>query len=139
MYLNSIQNVAYVPGWIFINNPAGKQVITEVFVTKGEIKYLRYFDNINKKILTENIGDIELRINAFVAIHFQKFTGVLSVETIGTDIYSIRLRPSPELALIADIEATKLLKRIYKKNDVVHITGLTDHLLHETILSNPVG
>lgn len=135
MYLNSIQNVAYVPGWIFINNPAGKQVITEVFVTKGEIKYLRYFDNINKKILTENIGDIELRINAFVAIHFQKFTGVLSVETIGTDIYSIRLRPSPELALIADIEATKLLKRIYKKNDVVHITGLTDHLLHETIAS----
>ena len=70
-----------------------------------------------------------------MAIHFQKFTGVLSVETIGTDIYSIRLRPSPELALIADIEATKLLKRIYKKNDVVHITGLTDHLLHETIAS----
>ena len=96
---------------------------------------MRYFCNTDKKVLTEDVGDVELRISAFISIHFQKFTGVISVETIGTDIYSIRLRPLPELALVANTEVSKLIKRIYKKNDVIHINGLTDHHLHETIAS----
>ena len=135
MYFETEKEVAYVPAYIYINEPIGKQHITEVYITKGEIKHMRYICKSTKKEVTEDVGDIELRISAFISIHFQKFTGVISVETIGSDIYAIRLRPTPELALVANADIAKLIKRIYKKNDLVHITGLTDHLLHETIAS----
>ena len=135
MYFESEKVPPYIPAYIYINAPVGKQVLTEVYITKGEIKHLRYMCKSTKQVITEDVGDVELRISAFVAIHFQKFTGVITAETIGADIYSIRLRPIPELALVANTEIAKLIKKIYKKNDLVHIDGLTDHLLHETIAS----
>jgi len=135
MYFYTDKEVAYVPAYIYINEPIGKQYVTEVCIAKGEIKHMRYMCKLTKKVISEDVGDVELRISAFVSIHFQKFTGVISVETIGTDIYSIRLRPVSESALIDNVEVTKLLKRIYKKNELVHIIGLTDRLLHETIAS----
>ena len=135
IYFETEKDVAYIPGYIYINEPIGKQYVTEVYITKGEIKHMRYICKSTKAVVTEDVGGIELRISAFVSMHFQKFTGVISVETIGSDIYAIRLRPTPELALVANTEVSKLLKRIYKKNDLVHIIGLTDHLLNETIAS----
>ena len=135
MYLESTASTAYVSAWIYIKNPTGRQVLSEVFLIKGEIKHIRYIDKLSKEPITEYIGNIELRISAFISIHFQKFTGIISVETIGNDIYSIRLRPMPELALNTNIDTTKLVKRIYKKNDVVQVSGLTDHTLHVSIAS----
>jgi hypothetical protein len=132
MFLHSEKGVAYMPSWIYISNPTGKQVLSEVYIVKGEIKYV---DNITKQVILEDVGGIELRISAFVSMHFQKFTGVVTSETIGTDIYAMRLRPIPELALTANTEVSKLIKRIYKKNDVVHINGLTDQQLHEVLAS----
>ena len=135
MYLESVDSVAYAPGWIYINNPFGKQILSEVYIIKGEIKHIRYVDNITKTQLADNVGDVELRISAFVTMHFQKFTGVISVETIGNDIYSIRLKPISGLSLTIDANIAKLVKRIYKKNDLVHITGLSDHTLQESYAS----
>lgn len=135
MYFETEKEMAYVPAYIYINEPIGKQYVTEVYIAKGEIKHMRYMCKSTQKVVTEDVGGIELRISAFVSIHFQKFTGVISVETIGSDIYSIRLRPTSELALTDSAEVSKLLKRIYKKNDLIHIIGLADHLLHETIAS----
>jgi hypothetical protein len=132
MFIETDKDVAYIPAYIYINTPVGKQHITEVYIAKGEIKHIRYICKSTKAVVTEDVGDIELRISAFISIHFQKFTGVISVETI---IYAIRLRPTPELALVANTDIAKLIKRIYKKNDLVHVIGLTDHLLHETIAS----
>ena len=135
MYLESADSVAYAPGWIYISNPFGKQILSEVYIIKGEIKHIRYTDNITKAQLTDNVGDVELRISAFVTMHFQKFTGVISVETIGSDIYSIRLKAISDLSLTIDANIAKLVKRIYKKNDLVHISGLSDHTLHESYAS----
>ena len=135
MYLESADSVAYAPGWIYISNPIGKQILSEVYIIKGEIKHIRYTDNITKAQLTDNVGDVELRISAFVTMHFQKFTGVISVETIGNDIYSIRLKAISDLSLTIDANIAKLVKRIYKKNDLVHISGLSDHTLQESYAS----
>lgn len=135
MFLETDKDIAYAPAWIFISNPVGKQIISEVYIVKGEIRYIRYLDKFTKKLITENVGDVELRISAFVTIHFQKFTGVITTETIGNEIYSIRLKPSSEFALEANSETTKLIKRIYKKNDVIQLSGLTDHTLHVSIAS----
>ena len=135
MYLKSNLGLPYTSAYIYIEQPAGKHVLSEVYITKGEIKYLRHADNYTKKIITDDLGDVELRISAFVSIHFQKFTGVISIESIGNDIYSIILRPVPELALVANTDIAKLIKRIYKKTDLIHVTGLTDQSLREAIAS----
>ena len=135
MYLESTNSISYVPAWIYIKNPSGKQVLSEIHIIKGDIRHIRYIDKLSGDIITESVGDIEIRINAFITIHFQKFTGIITTETIGNGIYSIRLRPMSDLALSANTNITKLIKRIYKKNNVVHISGLTDHTLHDTIAS----
>lgn len=124
MFLHSDKPIAYIPAWIYISNPVGKQILAEVYIVKGEIRHIRYMDNITKQIIADDVGSIELRVSAFVSIHFQKFTGVITTETIGNEIYAMRLRPIPELALVANTEVFKFIKRIYKKNDVVHIIGL---------------
>lgn len=135
MFLNTAKDIVYVPAWIYINNPVGKQIVSEVYIVKGEIRHIRYLDKFTKTMITDNVGDIELRISAFISIHFQKFTGVLTAETVGNEIYSICLRPTSELALEANSETSKLVKRIYKKNDLIQLSGLTDHTLHESIAS----
>ena len=132
IYLESFQNIEYSPGYIYINRPTGPHILAEVYLTKGEIKLTRYFDKKTCKEINEFIGNIELRVNAFVSIHFQKFTGVVTMEFIGNDIMSIRLRAYPELE--QNTESIKLTKRIYKKTEVI-INGPTDQALHENFAS----
>lgn len=116
MFLESSNNVPYVPAYIYLVPPVGKQLIVEAYLVKGEVKHMRFADKDTKNIITESTGNAELRISAFIAIHFQKFTGVISAEIIGSNIYSIKLKPHPELALTAPI-ILKVIRRIYKKND----------------------
>lgn len=113
------KNITYNSATIYINEPVGKRAISEVYITKGEIKLLRSLDTDTKEMLTDFAGGLELRISAFVSIHFQKFTGVISVHTCGNNIYSIQLKPSSELALVANDEALKLLRKIYRKTMLI--------------------
>lgn len=135
MYFESFKDITYEPAAIYITEPEGNNVWTEVFITKGEIKNLRHIDIKTKTEVAGIIGEIELRISAFVTLHFQKFTGVISVQSVGNDIYAIRLRPVSELALEANVEVIKLLKRIYKKNDNNHIVGPTGQVFQELLAS----
>ena len=101
------------PGFIYTKTPKGQYLLIEIFIVKGEIKFIRYFDLSIKTEIKEFIGDIELKLNGFVKIHFTKFTGVISVETHGTDIFRIQLKPSSEFPLNGNFEEiSKLLKRI---------------------------
>jgi hypothetical protein len=135
MFVESVNPVTYIPAYIYINAPIGKQICTEVYIIKGEIKYMRYVDKFTKEVVTDLVGDVELRINAFVTMHFQKFTGIITTETVGSDIYAIRLRPITDMSLQSNAAIERLTKRIYKKNDVVHINGLADQALHESLVS----
>lgn len=121
------------PAFIFISPPAGDEVITEVYITKGEIKLLRHIDKKTRKEIQGVIGEIELRLSAFITLHFQKFTGVITTESVGSDLYSIRLRPYSELAIDTNTEVVKLTKRIYKKLDIA--IGPTDQAFRESIAS----
>lgn len=134
MEFESDKPVVYDPARIFIKEPTEYCVWTEVFITKGEIKLMRKVDIKTKKEVDGIIGSIELRINAFVTLYFQKFTGVISVGSVGADIYSIRLRPVSELALEANVDVVKLSKRIYKRTGIT-LHGLTDQELHESLAS----
>ena len=134
IYLESPKNIVYETSHIYINRPEGDHILAEVYITKGEIKLSRYFDKRTRLEIQDFIGTIELRINAFVSMHFQKFTGIITAELIGNNIMSIRLRAYPELSSTTNPDITRLTKRIYKKTDLT-LSGLTDQVIRETIAS----
>jgi hypothetical protein len=134
LHLFSNKPLLRQPGFIWVKEPEGDVIITEIYIIKGEIKYMRHVDNDTGVEVDRIIGEIELRLNAFVTLYFQKFTGVISVETHSNEIYHISLRPNRELSEEKNSEVIKLLKRIYKKNDIT-INGLSDQALHEKLTS----
>jgi hypothetical protein len=99
---------------VYVSPPTGKLVTTEVIIHKGEIKWLGHITSPNT--ISESItGDIDLCINAFVTLYFKKFTGIISVDTIGHYIYAVRLRPTHSMGSFYSEEAQKILKKIFKK------------------------
>jgi len=122
------------PGYIYTKKPEGRHIYTELYVTKGEIKLMRHIDPETGKVLGSLIGEVELRLNAFVTLYFQKFTGVITAETYANEIFRIRLRPYFSTSLETDQDVIKLIKRIYKRTDIT-LSGLTDRVLHETLAS----
>ncbi len=108
-------------GFIYIKRPEGPHLFTEVYITKGEIKLMRHVElRKQEEVLTLN-GEVELRINAFVTLYFQKFTGVMGIETYSNEIYRIQLRSYLDVISELNQDVIKLLKRIYKKISL-HVT-----------------
>lgn len=124
----------YQTGYIYLRKPDGQHMITEIHITKGEIKNMRHFDPVTDIELDTLIGEIELRINAFVTLHFQKFTGVVSIDTYANEILRMRLRPHHDPSAEANSDIAKLVKRIYKKSDTT-LNGPSDRILHESLAS----
>jgi len=133
IYLVSHKSLAIQSGYIYTEEPIGDRLFTEIYIIKGEIKFMRHLDNHGIE-LDYMIGQLELRLNAFVTLHFQKFTGVISVKTFGNDIYGIQLKPYSDPGLTTNQELVKLIRRIYKKTEIT-LSGLTDRVLHETLAS----
>lgn len=117
MKLESKKPISFHPSVIYVKALQGQEVITEAYITKGEIRFFRHIDKATKKEITTEIGEVELRLNAFVTLHFQKFTGVVTADFVGHDIYSIRLRPYNSVVEDTNQEILRLKKRIYKKID----------------------
>jgi len=134
MTLRSRSLKSIYAGYIYIKEPTADKVCTEVIILKGDVKAMYHVDPASKTQIQGLIGEIELRICAFVTLHFQKFTGIISVETYGNEIHSIRLRPLSELSLVNDPEIIKVIKRVYKKLEVT-INGPTDQVRHESFAS----
>lgn len=127
-------NEAYKTGEIFVKAPHGVHMLTEVFIVKGEIKHIRHIDPTSRAVQSQIIGEVELRLNAFVTLHFQKFTGIITAETYSNEIYRIQLKSQSELGQETNIEIIKLLKRIYKKTDLT-LSGLTDQVFQVSLAS----
>jgi hypothetical protein len=121
------------PGYIYMKKAEGRHTLTEMYISKGEIKLMRHIDPESHKELSSLIGEVELRLSAFTTLYFQKFTGVVGVETISNEIYRMQLRPYLDISIDTNQDVTKLVKRIYKKSDTT--IGLTDRVIHETLAS----
>jgi len=134
MNLETSKAVLRQPGFIYIKKPAGRHLYSEIYLAKGEVKLIRHFDAESLQELPTLIGELELRLSAFMTLHFTKFTGVIRVETFGNDIFGIKLKPHSEFALTTNSDIVKLAKRIYKRTDQT-VNGLTDRELHETLAS----
>lgn len=103
-------------GEIYIHRPLGDTLYTEVYISKGEIKLMRHIDPATYQELPTLIGELELRLSAFITLHFHKFTGVVVFTSIGNEIYRAQLHPYAHVFNDTNTEALKLKKRIYKKN-----------------------
>lgn len=112
--LESEKDVTQFPGYIYTEKTFGDDMTTEVYITKGEIKLIRHIRPADIPL----VGEIELRINAFISLHLTKFTGVITVDTQSHEIYRISLRPHTNSVHETNQEVVRLLKRIYKRIDV---------------------
>jgi len=132
--LQTNQTLVRQPGFIYMKKSEGIHMFSELYVTKGEIKNFRHISPETGEEISQLIGEVELRISAFMTLYFQKFTGVLTFETHGNEIFRIRLKPHVDISLEANQDVIKLAKRIYKRTDTT-VHGLTDRVIHETLAS----
>lgn len=119
---------------IYVRRSQGQQMLTEVYIVRGEVRHMRHINPESGEIITALVGEIELRLNAFITLHFVKFTGVITARTYGNEIHGIRLKPQSDLGQEDNIEIIKLVKRIYKRTDSTS-SGLTDQTLHVSLAS----
>ena len=93
----SAKTLVRQPGYIYMKKAEGRHMFTEVYIAKGEIKLMRHIDPKTYKELDNLVGEVELRLNAFSTLYFQKFTGVVGFETFSNEIYRIQLRPYADI------------------------------------------
>lgn len=101
-------------GFIYVAPVHGDSVYTECAIVKGEVKWMSHYDE-SFTLNADISGAVDLRISAFVTLFMNKFSGIISFETIDNEIYGIKLRPTQELISSYPPEASKLLKKLYKK------------------------
>jgi hypothetical protein len=75
------------PGAVFIEELPIDIIKTCVMLAKGEVKWISQHDS--QGIKEEIDGNSELRILAFIQIHFKKYTGILNFTNYGKNIISI--------------------------------------------------
>jgi hypothetical protein len=105
------------PGAIYIREPAGDRLTTDLAIMKGSIKWAKHHMIVDgeKTILDELRGDIELRISAMATMHFRKFAGVISVDTIGPVIVGVRLCMTADVVDQYEDDWLKRVLRIYNR------------------------
>ena len=104
---NTLKEGQTMFGAIFVKPIVGDYLTTDAVILKGELKWLAHHTNkvevdkhhmkVGKKVIDEIRGDIELRISALAKMALPKYTGVVSIDTIGTTIVSARLRMTPDV------------------------------------------
>lgn len=132
--LDSSTPIVQQTGYVYVKKPQSTCITTEAYIVRGDIKLMRHIDLKSHSINDSVIGEVELRISAFITLHFQKFTGVISIDSISKEIYRIRLKPQSEYALNSNTDILRLLKRIYKKTDLT-LSGPTDQAHRELLAS----
>jgi hypothetical protein len=110
-----------LPGKIFVKPMYGDALTTVVAVLKGEIKWAAHHiddesSSPTKKVVLPDLrGDVELRISALTTLHFRKFAGVITVDSIGHDIIGVKLRMTPEVVSQYPEDWLKRVVRIYSR------------------------
>jgi len=105
-------------GTIYTRPLIGDRLTTDVAIMKGDIKWAAHHvidDDGNKTLIPELRGDIELRISALTTLHFKKFAGIISVDTIGHDIIAVRLRMTTDVVGQYPDDWLKRVLRIYNR------------------------
>ena len=105
------------PGAIYTRKLEGDALTTDVAIMKGDLKWAAHHKiEDGKKVLVDALrGDIELRVSALATMHFQRFAGVISVDTIGTTIIAVRLCMTADVVELYPEDWLKRVLRIYNR------------------------
>lgn len=98
---------------IYTKELTGDFLTTDVAVLKGHIVWAAHHDE--DGLLDDLRGDVELVISALTTLHFKKFAGIISVDTIGTKIVAVRLRMTTEMVEKYPEDWLKRVLRIYNR------------------------
>jgi len=98
---------------IYTKELAGDKLTTDVAVLKGHIVWAAHHKG--DELLEDLRGDVELVISALSTLHFKKFAGIISVDTIGTRITGVRLRMTTEMVEKYPEDWLKRVLRIYNR------------------------
>lgn len=105
-------------GTIYTKRLDGELLTTDVAIMKGELKWAAHHktnDDGTRELIDELRGDIELRISALTTLHFKKFAGIISVDTIGHDIIAVRLCMTTDVVDQYPDDWLKRVLRIYNR------------------------
>lgn len=112
-----LQNDCSLPGKIFVdaNVFVGEEVFTDVAIFKGDVKWMQHYRNEDKEIelIPLELGEIKLKINALLHLHFSKYSGIIKVQTIGKNIIGISLFTEDALIVHYPDNWSKHVVRIY--------------------------
>ncbi len=103
---------------VYTKQLAGEKLTTDVAVMKGDIKWAKHHiinEKGEKEVLDELRGGVELRISALTTMHFQKFAGVISVDTVGDVIVAVRLCMTADVVDQYPEDWLKRVLRIYNR------------------------
>ncbi|MGV7235138.1 MAG: hypothetical protein ACQ9ET_02670 [Nitrosomonadaceae bacterium] len=105
-------------GAIYTRPMEGEVLTTDVVAMKGDIKWAKHHtlnEDGTKEVLDDLRGNVELRISALTTMHFQKFAGVISVDTIGNVIVAVRLCMTADVVDQYPEDWLKRVLRIYNR------------------------
>ena len=88
-YDPSINQQSSYTGKIFTQELRGDEVFTDVILQKGNIKYMSHRRGLD--LIDGELGDVILKINSFIYLNFNKYTGYLRFQNIGKYVISISL------------------------------------------------
>lgn len=100
---------------IFVKHDQGQNIHTEALIRKGTLKWFMHIDPDTNQFTEDIIGEVELRISAFVTLYFKKFNGVVSFQTIGNQIVAVKLYPTQDMLSQYPAEVITQLKKITPK------------------------
>lgn len=95
-------------GNIFVEDIDGDYLFTDIVMHKGNIKNITH--RAGNDIIWAQNGDLFLKINAFINMHFNKYTGYICFQSKGRSIISISLHVTPGIiALYPETWVTNLV------------------------------
>ncbi len=78
-------------GKVYVKEPEGTKVASVAEIVKGTVKYIIHTNEDNERLI-DNIGTHDLRIHAFVIMHFKKFNGSVKFTSKGSVITQIEIQ-----------------------------------------------
>jgi len=103
----------FMEGFIFTRKLQGEHSSTYLAISKGEVKWEAQFNDASDAPLSEVCGDIKLKINAVLSLHFSKYNGIIRFDTIGKDIVSASLGLDHAMIKHFPEDWAKKVNRIY--------------------------
>lgn len=100
---------------IYAKGVEGAGLVTTAVICKGELKWTAQHGLDTGERFEELNGSVDLKIQALSIIHLQKFSGVITVYSVGATLIAIKLRAELEYSTQYGDDWLKKVGKLYTK------------------------